>query len=151
MYEDGGGLGGKFPCDNSRCNIGRFEGTERQMLLESHRYHGSVTTTMEHKTEGESMEKYKFKVVSLFNKNILAGLNRDQEMEKLLLDIFRRGLQRMPVQTHIIRQDSATLKEAAQTAISEFSILSSERSHEIMEIHHHRQRINIQVINRNRD
>lgn len=146
MDGHGGGLGGEFPCNNSRCNMGRFEGTDGQMLLGSHRYHGSVTTTMEHKIEGESIE-YKFKVVSLFNKAFLAGLYRDQEMEKQLLGIFRRSLQRMLVQTHIIRQDPATLKEAARTATSEFSILSqamSERSQQVREVNHHQQSINIQ-------
>lgn len=100
-------------------------------------------------TEGESINEYKFKVVSF-----LLGLNRDQEIEKQLLGIFRRGLQRMLVQTHIIRQDPATLKDAARTAISELSILShvmSESSQDIMEVNHHRQGINIQMLNRNRD
>lgn len=53
--------------------------------------------------EGESVEEYKYKAISLFNKVFVVVHNKDPEIEKHFLCIFRRCLQSKQVQTQIIR------------------------------------------------
>lgn len=141
----------------ANCNIGWAEVTYGQMLRGKRRFYGNVTATLGHQDNWRgwgSIEQYKYKVAFIFNKAFAVGHNRDPDMEKQLFSIFRRSLHRMQVQTELISQDPATTEEPAWTAIPQNSFLSEVRCecfHAAMEVGHHRQRLNIQAVNRNRD
>ena len=98
----------------------------------------------------ESIDEYKYKVISLYDK-AFPGEAMGQEREKRLVDAFRSGIANAEIQRLIIRQNPATLEEAARLALVEFSILAQTKKvdfAEPMEIDHHRRRIDVEAVSR---